>query len=173
VDEPRDIEIALGEEFSDVRQVHADLAAARGVLGIIREHFNRPAVFVKAKVVRGGFVREAHGVVAACNYALVVMGLVVPRAGILWRWSLLASGKGEKYQTQRNTKSASYGAKRQIRATGQHQSLDGARQRMLLLREKHAMWNGLFFHKEHRNARKLKKMRHLQMARHSGTLASK
>ena len=82
MDEAGNIEITLGEKFSDVRQVHAHVVAAGAVLGIVSEHVNRAAVFVKAKVMRSGFVREAHGVVAACDYALMVMGCVALSAAI-------------------------------------------------------------------------------------------
>lgn len=60
MDEHRDVEIARGEQGRDVGQMHLYLIAAFGVLGIVRGDFDRAAVAIETKMMRGFFLLETH-----------------------------------------------------------------------------------------------------------------
>jgi hypothetical protein len=83
MNEHGDVEVARGEALDDVREVHADLFARGGVLGVVCGDFDNSAGFGQAEVMRGGFVGKTHGMVTACGDSIVVGGV--------WRcrWLLL------------------------------------------------------------------------------------
>ena len=83
VNEHGDIEVAGREALDDVGEMHADFVADSGVFGVVGRDVNGAACFVEMKMMRCGFVRETHGVVAAGGDGVVVGG--VRR----WRWGLL------------------------------------------------------------------------------------
>ena len=83
VREHRRLEVARRKHSGDVCHMLADLVPAFGVLGIVHLDFDDSTVFEEAKVVRRFGVREAHGLVSALDY-LVLMSAVV-----LWSVLLL------------------------------------------------------------------------------------
>lgn len=72
VDEHGHIEIAGGEAFGDVREVHADLFARGGVLGVVGGDVDDAAGFGEAEAVSGCFMRKTHGMVTAGGHDVVV-----------------------------------------------------------------------------------------------------
>jgi len=70
-------EIPGGEHAGDVREVHADLIAALGVVGIVGGHLDSATIGEQAEVVSGLLVGEAHDVIA------VLVDGIVMRIGLL------------------------------------------------------------------------------------------
>jgi hypothetical protein len=81
VDEHGYVEVACREALDDVGEVHANLVAGGGVFGIVGGDIDGTAGFVEAEMVSGGFMGEAHGVVAAGGDGIVMGGV--------WRRRLL------------------------------------------------------------------------------------
>ena len=83
VDEHGDVEVAGGEALDNVGEVHANFVAGGSVFGVVGGDVDGAAGFVEAEMVGGGFVGEAHGVVATGGDGVVVGG------GRRWRGGLL------------------------------------------------------------------------------------
>jgi hypothetical protein len=73
VDEHWRGKIVLGKHSHDVPEVHSNFVPRGRVIRSVGFHFDRPAVGVKAEMVSGFIMGEAHDVITPLDHALLVV----------------------------------------------------------------------------------------------------